>query len=103
MAKRKTIRVNPLDALVRNPEPDRTGKPSAEVKVQSAHPSANGTRTPKSKNQPGVEASAVPAPAVQVAQPPTPADLISRIESLEKQNVYLTWLVGGAILLVLLL
>jgi hypothetical protein len=82
MAKRKTIRVNPLDMLVPNPKPDQTGKP---------------------QNHLSVESSAVPAPAVQVAQLPAPADLISRLESLEKQNVYITWLVGGGILLLLLL
>ena len=103
MAKRKTIRVNPLDTLVPNPNPDQTGKPPSAAAARSTVPAAESARTSPSRSQPRVKGSTVPGPATQVAQPPAPVGLISRIESLEKQNVYITWLVGGGILLVLLL
>jgi hypothetical protein len=103
MAKRKTIRVNPLDTLMPNPKPDQTGKSPSGAKSRSAGPAADSAGTLTSWNQPRVKDSTVPAPATQAAQPPATADLISRIQWLEKQNVYITWLVGGGILLVLLL
>ena len=103
MAKRKTIRVNPLDTLVPNPKPDQTGKSPSAAKARSAGPAADSAGTPTSWNQPRVKDSTVPAPATQVAQPPAPADLIIRIQSLEEQNEYIKWLGGGAILLAVLL
>jgi hypothetical protein len=103
MAKRKTIRVNPLDTLVPNPKPDQTGKSPSAAKVRSADPSADSAGTPTSRNQPRVKDSTAPAPATQVAQPPSPADVVSRIQSLEEQNEYIKWFAGGAILLAILL
>ena len=103
MAKRKTIGVNPLDTLVPDPKPDQPSKSPAAAQARSAGPSAGSAKTPASRSQPTVKDGTVPAPAAQAAQPPAPASLISRIESLEKQNVYITWLVGGGILLLLLL
>lgn len=103
MAKRKTIGVNPLDTLVPDPKPDQPSKSPAAAQARSAGRSAGSAKTPISRSRPTVKNSTVPAPAAQVAQPPAPANLISRIESLEKQNIYITWLVGGGILLLLLL
>jgi hypothetical protein len=82
MATRKTIRVNPLDSLV----PDST-----------TH------QTPTSRNQPKAKDSHLPVLATQIAQPPSPANLSSRIQSLEEKSEYMMWLVGGAILLAVLL
>ena len=103
MAKRKTIRVNPLDTLVPNPKPDQTGKSPSAADAGSTVPAAESARTSPSQSRPRVKDSTETAPATQVAQPLASTNIISRIESLEKQNVYITWLVGGAILLVLLL
>lgn len=103
MAKRKTIRVNPLDTLVPNPKPDQTGKSPSAADARSTVSAAESVRKSTSRSQPRVKDSTEPAPATQAAQPPSPANLASRVESLEKRNVYITWLVGGAILLVLLL
>jgi hypothetical protein len=82
MATRKTIRVNPLDSLV----PDST-----------TH------QTPTLRNQPKTKGSHIPTVATQIAQPPSSSDLSSRIQSLEEQNKYISWLLGGAILLAVLL
>ena len=103
MAKRKTIRVNPLDTLVPNPNPDQTGKSPSAAKARSAGPAADSAGTTTSWNQPRVKDSTIPAPATHVAQPAAPADLSSRIKSLEEQNEYMRWVVGGAILLAVLL
>jgi hypothetical protein len=82
MATRKTIRVNPLDSLVPDPTTHQTST---------------------SRNQPKARDSHLPALATQIAKPPSPADLSSRIQSLEEQNKYISWLLGGAILLAILL
>jgi hypothetical protein len=101
MAKRKTIGENPLDTLV----PDRTtrwtGKSAAAADAQSVDPATGSTGTPTPRNQP--KASHLPTLATPVAHPPSPADLVNRIQSLEKENEYIKWLVGGAILLAVLL
>jgi hypothetical protein len=103
MAKRKTIRVNPLDTLVPNPKPDQTGKSPSAAKARSAGPAADSAGTTTSWNQPRIKNSTIPAPATHVAQPASTADLSSRIKSLEEQNEYIKWLGGGAILLAVLL
>jgi hypothetical protein len=104
MAKRKTILVNPLDTLVPGPTTRRTGVPSpAAAKAQSADPAAGSTRTTTARKQPTAKASPLPTLATEVTQPPSPADLFSRIQSLEKENEYIKWLVGGAILLAIML
>lgn len=103
MAKRKTIRVNPLDTLVPDAMTPQTGESPAAVKTQSAGPASVIAQTPTPRNQPKVKDSHAPAPATQVAQPPSPADLSIRIQSLEEQNEYMRWVVGGAILLAIML
>jgi hypothetical protein len=103
MAKRKTIGVNPLDALAPDPTSDQPSKSTAAAKARSASPSAGRARPPTSRSGPKVKDNIIAAPATQVAQPPTPVDLSSRIQSLEKQNEYIMWLVGGAILLAIML
>jgi hypothetical protein len=103
MAKRLTIRSNPLDTLMPNPKPDKTGKSPAAADARSTVPAAESAQTSSSRSRPRVRDSTEPTSAMQVAQPPASTDIISRVESLEKQNVYITWLVGAGILLVLLL
>ncbi|MEI8016229.1 MAG: hypothetical protein WCH20_15515 [Nitrospira sp.] len=103
MAKRKTIKENPLDAIVPDRTAHRTGESAAAANAQSVDPATGRTGTPAPRSRPKVKDSAVPAPATQAAQPPSPADLTSRIQSLEKENEFIKWLAGGAILLWLLL
>ena len=100
MAKRKTIRVNPLDTLVPDPMTRQTGEAPAAVKTRSAGPASVIARKTTPRNQPKTKDSRTSAPA---AQPPSPADLTKRIQSLEEQNEYIKWLVGGAILLAVML
>lgn len=103
MAKRKTIGVNPLDPLVPDPKPVQPSESPAAAKAQPAGPSAGSARTPASRSRKKIKADPLPAPAAQVAQTPSPADLVNRVQSLEKENAYIKLLVGGAILLALLL
>jgi hypothetical protein len=102
MDKRKTIRINPLDTLVPDPTTRRTGESPAAFKAQSAGPTAGSTRTTAPRDQPKAKDSHLPTLATPVAQPPSPADLVSRIQTLEEQNAYIKWLLGGAILLAVL-
>jgi hypothetical protein len=103
VAKRKTIGVNPLDPLVPGPKPDQPSESPATAQARSAGPSAGSALTATSGSRPKVKDSTVPAPASQVAQPPSPADLVNRVQSLEKENEFIKWLVGGAILLAIML
>jgi hypothetical protein len=103
MAKRKTIRINPLDTVAPDPMTHQIGESPAVVKARSIDPASVIAQTPTSPTQSKIKASHPPAPAAQVAQPPAPTDLSTRIQSLEKQNTYLMWLVGGGILLAVLL
>jgi hypothetical protein len=104
MAKRVTIRANPLDTLVPNPMTRRTGvPPPAAAKAQSADPAAGSTRTTTARKQPTAKASPLPTLATEVTQPPPSADLVNRVQSLEKENEFIKWLVGGAILLAIML
>ena len=103
MAKRKTIRVNPLDTLVPNSTTRLTGESPAATKAQSADPAAGSTRTTAARKQPKAKDSHLPTLATEITQPPPSADLVSRVQSLEKQNEYIKWLVGGAILLAIML
>ena len=102
MAKRKTIRVNPLDTLVPDPVTRQTGELPAAAKSRSTDPVAGSARTTTQQNQPKAKDSHLPTLATPVAQSPSPADLVSRVQSLEEQNEYIKWLVGGAILLAVL-
>lgn len=86
MAKRKTIRVNPLDTLVPDPTTRQTGKSATAATAQSLDPVTGSTRA-----------------ATLVAQPPSSTDLVSRLQSLENQNEYIKWLAVGAILLWIML
>lgn len=103
MATRKTIRVNPLDTLVPAPVTNRTGGSPAASKTRSAGPTSVIVQTSTSRNQPKAKDRHIPMLATQIAQPPSPADLSNRIQSLEEKNEYMMWLVGGAILLAVLL
>jgi hypothetical protein len=100
MAKRKTIRINPLDTVVPDPIANQMGE---SAKTRSIGPVSVIAHTPTSPTQSKIKASYASAPAAQVAQPLAPTDLSTRIQSLEKQNTYLMWLVGGGILLAVLL
>ena len=107
MAKRKTIGDNPLDTIA----PDRTAhrkeetaaatspRPAVPVSTAQPHqPARPASTTVKSEKR--------TATSVQTTrtQSPVPAqqDLLSRVQSLEEQNEYIKWLVGGAILLAVL-
>lgn len=103
MAKRKTIRINPLDSLVPNSTTSRTSESPAAAKAQSAGPAAGVPRTTIPGSQPKATDSHAPAPAAKVTQLPSSADLLSRVQSLEKQNEYMKWLLAGAILLAVLI
>jgi len=103
MAKRKTIGENPLDPIAPDRTMRRTDESAAAANAQSVDPATGRTGTPAPRSRPKVKDSAVPAPATQAAQPPSPADLVNRVQSLEKENEFIKWLVGGAILLALLL
>ena len=100
MAKRKTIGENPLDTLAPDRTTRQTSESAAAHNTQSVDPATVRTSTPAPRSRPKVKDSTVLAPA---AQPPSPADLVNRIQSLEKENEFIKWLVGGAILLALLL
>jgi hypothetical protein len=100
MAKRKTIGENPLDILAPDRTTRRTSESAAAANAQSVDPATARTSTPAPRSRPKVEDSTVPTPATQ---PPSPADLVNRVQSLEKENAYIKLLVGGAILLALLL
>jgi len=106
MAKRKTIGENPLDTLV----PDRpvrqqeqttaTTHPQPAVPLQSAaprRPARSASVATKSEKETG---TAVPTTRTQS---PPQQDLLSRIKSLEDQNEFIKWLVGGTILLAIML
>ena len=103
MAKRKTIRVNPLDALVSEPMALKTGVSPAAAKARSAGPASDIARTTTLPDPPRVGHRNAPASGTQAAQPPSQADLLNRVQSLEEQNQYTRWLIGGAIVLALLL
>lgn len=100
MAKRKTIGENPLDPIAPDRTTRQTSESAAAPNAQSVDPATGRTGTPAPRSRPKVKDSALPAPATQ---PPSPADLVNRIQSLEKENAFIKWLVGGAILLALLL
>jgi len=103
MAKRKTICINPLDTLVSDPTASRIGESRGTAKAQSAGPAAGVARTTILGSQPKAKETHAFAPATPVAQTPSPADLSSRIQSLEEQNAYMKWLLAGAILLAVLM
>ncbi len=103
MAKRKTIGVNPLDTLLPDPKPDQLSTSPSAAQTRSAGHSADSARPPTSRSRPKVKDSTVPAPAAQVAQPHSPADLMNRVQSLEKENAFIKLLVAGAILLAIML
>jgi hypothetical protein len=103
MAKRKTIKENPLDAIVPDRTARRTGESAAAANAPSVDPATGRAGTPAPRSRPKVKDSAVPAPATQAAQAPSSADLVNRVQSLEKENEFIKWLVGGAILLAIML
>jgi len=98
MAKRVTIRSNPLDTLV----PDAMKGPIG-AGMQSVIPARDTLRAPGTRNQSKAEGNHVSSSTTPVAQPPVSTDLVSRVQSLEKENEYIKWLVIGAILFVVLI
>ena len=106
MAKRKTIGENPLDAIVPDPVAGRQEDTPARQKPQSSIPAS-----PASARRPVQPAPASRKPEkgsgapVQVAPSHTPSqkDLLSRVQSVEKQSEWVKWLAYGAIGLALLL
>lgn len=103
MAKRKTIHDNPLDALVPDPMTPRTSESPAAADSLSLGSSADSTRTITSRSQPKARDKHAPAPPAPTVQPPSTADLFNRVQSLEQENAFIRWLVGGTILLAVLL
>ena len=103
MAKRKTIRDNPLDTLVPDAMRQQIGESPAAAKTQSAGPVLIEDRAPTPRSRSKGKDSTASSPTTQVTQPSSPADLVNRIQSLEKENEYIKWLVGGAILLAIML
>jgi hypothetical protein len=103
MAKRKTILVNPLDMLVPDTMRHQTGESPAAAKTRSAGPASVKAGAPTRQSQSRAKVSNASSPTTLVLQPPSPADIFSRIQSLEKENEYIKWLVGGAILLAIML
>lgn len=98
MAKRKTIRANPLDSLI--PYAERPLKESSSTSsVQSAE---RKTKPLAQSIQPKLEHADMPR-SIETPTPQRTGDLVQRIESLEQRSSYLGWLAGGAILLALLL
>ena len=98
MAKRVTIRSNPLDTLV----PD-TMKGQVGAGVQSVIPARGTIRAPGTRSRSKPSDNHVSSSATSVAQPPVSTDLVRRIQSLEKENEYIKWLAIGAILFVVLI
>lgn len=103
MAKRKTIRVNPLDVLMPDPTTRQTGESPTTARTHSTGPASVIAPAPTGRKKPGDKDSNASSPAAQITQPPSPADLFARVQSLEKQNGYITWLAVGAILLAIML
>ena len=98
MAKRVTIRSNPLDTLVPDAMKDQIG-----TGVQSVIPARGTIRAPANRNRSKAGDKHVSSFATPVAQPPVSTDLVSRIQSLEKENEYIKWLAIGAILFVVMI
>jgi hypothetical protein len=103
MAKRKTILVNPLDALVPDAMRHQIAESPAAVKAQPPGPVSVEHRAPTPRSRSKGKDSTASLPTTQVAQPSSPADIVSRIQSLEKENEYIKWLAVGAILLAIML
>ena len=70
MAKRKTIRFNPLDTLVPNSTTPLTGESPAETKAQSADPAAGSTRTTAARKQPKTKDNHLPTLATRLHSRP---------------------------------
>lgn len=98
MAKRVTIRSNPLDTLV----PDAM-KDQIDTGVQSVIPARGTIRAPATRSRSKTRDNHVSSFATPVAQPPVSTDLVSRIQSLEQENEYIKWLAIGAILFVIMI
>ena len=109
MAKRKTIGENPLDPVM----PDPAAR-QIEEKARGENPGPRSPVTPaKVSRSSGAASSRVAAPkqasapaksaAKPAAHPPSSAELLDRIQSLEQRNFYLEWVVGAAILLAIII
>lgn len=98
MAKRKTIRTNPLDSLV--PDTEHLLKESSST--SRAQPMERKAKPLGQPIQPLLKNADMPR-SIEPPTTPQAPELMHRIESLEQRSCYLGWLAGGAILLALLL
>ena len=106
MAKRKTIGENPLDAVMPDPAAGRREEKSAAKRPRPPIPvSPTEAQRPAGPAPTAVKQEKGIAAPAQVAPSHTPSqnDLLSRIQFLEGQNVWIQWLAYGAIGLALLL
>jgi hypothetical protein len=103
MAKRVTIRSNPLDTLVPDAMKRQIRESPLATGVQSVIPARSTIRSAATRNRSKAGDNHVSSFATPVAPPPVSTDLVSRIQSLEKENEYIKWLVIGAILFVVLI
>lgn len=108
MTKRKTIGENPLDTVAPDRTERRKEETAAATNPRSAVPiSTAETRLPArpaSATVKSEEGTVTSIPTTRTQSPaPTQQDLLSRVQSLEEQNKYISWLLGGAILLAVLL
>ncbi|MDF0644232.1 MAG: hypothetical protein P0111_09385 [Nitrospira sp.] len=106
MAKRRTIRDNPLDAIAPASTAGQGDEPSAETKFRSAG-RVSATKTPQAARPASIAANPenTAAPSAHSIRTTSAAqgDLLRRIESVEEKNELMKWLVYGAIGLALLL
>ena len=103
MAKRVTIRSNPLDTLVPDTLKRQTSASHSATGVQFVIPARGTIRAAANRNRSKAGDNHVSSFATPVAQPPVSTDLVSRIQSLEKENEYIKWLAIGAILFVVMI
>lgn len=102
MAKRKTIRLNPLDTIVSDPAQTERAESPLATDARSDAASLR-TRSTAPKNRAKARAGkGSDSPSTPPKSPPT-TDVLSRVQSLEQENVYIRWLVGGAIALAILI
>ena len=104
MAKRKTIRVNPLDTLVPDPTTRRTGvrrlrrpklDPLVQPRLAPEHPHGGSSPEPRTAIHPRQPRRLHSRPLLPISS--------AASSHWRKQNEYIKWLVGGAILLAIML
>ena len=104
MAKRRTIGENPLDRIVPDLVARQRGEKAEGANARHQAPPAKASRVarPAPASVKPVKGAATPAQATRT-ESPTREELLSRIQSVEKQNELIKWLAYGAIALALLL